>query len=140
MSLAFRVTDDSWNEELDARLIRSYSIHRGDVSVVNYGANPATSVSVRSADAINGVIGALEQRAGKMLPVDTAAVMARALTFAATDDDTSPDAVLAELRALPAPDDVPPAEPEPEPLLWALPEYTTREHERLLILQNGRRR
>lgn len=145
MSFAFRTTDDSWDEELTKRTIRSYSIHRGDVSVVNYGANPATSVSVRSADTINGVIGILEQRAGKTLPAATAELLTRALNADTDDamDEIKP--LLADLLAAPAPETEPlvvdeRVADEPEPLIWALPEYTTREHERLLILQNGRRR
>ena len=54
MSFAFRVPKgrDSWNDDYDAREISEVDIHRGDVSVVAYGANPYTSFSLR--DAING--------------------------------------------------------------------------------------
>lgn len=44
MSFAFRVTRQLWSPDYDERAIIEYDIHRGDVSVVNYGANPATSV------------------------------------------------------------------------------------------------
>lgn len=51
MSFAFRVTRQQWSPDYDQRDILEVDIHRGDVSVVNFGANPATSVSaVRSRD------------------------------------------------------------------------------------------
>lgn len=48
MSFAFSGAKSSWNEDMDQRTITSLDIHRGDVSVVNQGANPATSFSMRS--------------------------------------------------------------------------------------------
>lgn len=50
MSFAFRVTKQQWSPDWMQRDILEYSIHRGDVSVVTYGANPATSVALRSED------------------------------------------------------------------------------------------
>lgn len=51
MSFAFRVTRQQWSPDYDQRDILEVDIHRGDVSVVNFGANPATNVSaVRSRD------------------------------------------------------------------------------------------
>jgi HK97 family phage prohead protease len=47
MSFAFRVTDQQWNEDRSQRLIRSVTIHRGDVSIVTAGANPATTGGFR---------------------------------------------------------------------------------------------
>jgi HK97 family phage prohead protease len=48
MSFAFRVVNQSWDEDYTQRDITEVNIHRGDVSVVNQGANPATSFSLRS--------------------------------------------------------------------------------------------
>jgi len=48
MSFAFRVLRQEWNEDYTERRILEVSIHRGDVSVVNYGANPATSATLRA--------------------------------------------------------------------------------------------
>lgn len=69
MSFAFRVTRQSWSPEYDQRDITEVDIHRGDVSVVNFGANPATSASVRAADldrldegTARVVLGRLQQR------------------------------------------------------------------------------
>lgn len=51
MSFAFRVTRQQWSPDYDQRDIIEVDLHRGDVSVVNFGANPATSVSaMRAAD------------------------------------------------------------------------------------------
>lgn len=51
MSFAFRVTRQLWSPDYDERSILEVDLHRGDVSVVNFGANPATSVgAMRSAD------------------------------------------------------------------------------------------
>jgi HK97 family phage prohead protease len=51
MSFAFRVTRQQWSPDYDQRDILEVDLHRGDVSVVNFGANPATSVgAVRAAD------------------------------------------------------------------------------------------
>lgn len=50
MSFAFRIERQEWNEDYSKRYITEVSLHRGDVSVVNYGANPNTSVSLRGAE------------------------------------------------------------------------------------------
>lgn len=51
MSFAFRVTDEMWSPNYMDRSITGADIHKGDVSAVNYGANPATAgASLRSAE------------------------------------------------------------------------------------------
>jgi HK97 family phage prohead protease len=51
MSFAFRVTRQQWSPDWDQRDIKEVDLHRGDVSVVNFGANPATVVdAVRAQD------------------------------------------------------------------------------------------
>ncbi len=60
MSFAFRVKGQEWRaapgfEEIDDqsyRTITEVSLHKGDVSVVNWGANPTTSAGIRSASEI----------------------------------------------------------------------------------------
>lgn len=49
MSFAFRVTRQMWSPDYDQRDILEVDMHKGDVSVVNFGANPATSVALRAA-------------------------------------------------------------------------------------------
>jgi HK97 family phage prohead protease len=48
MSFAFRATEQDWSPDYSERVIRAVSISRGDCSIVTQGANPHTSVSVRS--------------------------------------------------------------------------------------------
>ena len=64
MSFAFRATDQDWNDDYTNRLIRSVSIHRGDVSIVTMGANPTTSSSVTFREAEEALV---ELRAGKAI-------------------------------------------------------------------------
>jgi HK97 family phage prohead protease len=48
MSFGFRCVEDTWSEDRSKRLIRVADLNRGDVSIVTFGANPGTSVSVRA--------------------------------------------------------------------------------------------
>ena len=50
MSFAFRVTKQTWNDDYTERDITEVSLHRGDVSVVTFGANPATVAALRALD------------------------------------------------------------------------------------------
>lgn len=49
MSFAFRVTDDRWSDDYTERTITAVNLHRGDVSVVTFGANPHTMAALRAA-------------------------------------------------------------------------------------------
>lgn len=59
MSFAFRVTKQQWSPDWMQRDIIEYSLHRGDVSVVTYGANPHTSVALRGEE-LQRALAALE--------------------------------------------------------------------------------
>lgn len=59
MSFAFRATDDEWSERDTKRLVRSATIHKGDVSVVTNAANHSTTAGIRS------LVEEFEERAGK---------------------------------------------------------------------------
>lgn len=48
MSFAFRVKADEWSKDESERTLTEVSLHKGDVSVVNFGANPATSAQLNS--------------------------------------------------------------------------------------------
>ena len=50
MSFAFWLRSGSWNDDYDQFTITDADIHRGDVSAVNYGANPYTSVAARQGE------------------------------------------------------------------------------------------
>lgn len=56
MSFAFRVKDQEWNSDYTHRDITEVSLQKGDVSVVNYGMNPNTRVSLSE-----GTVGALAE-------------------------------------------------------------------------------
>lgn len=52
MSFAFMVDDGGfqWNDDYSALTLTRIDINRGDVSAVNYGANPYTSIAARAAE------------------------------------------------------------------------------------------
>lgn len=52
MSFAFLIMDGQWNDEYTEYTINEVDLDRGDVSAVNYGANPYTSVSARQLEVI----------------------------------------------------------------------------------------
>lgn len=49
MSFAFRVNGQAWNDDYTDRTITQVNLHRGDVSIVTFGANPATMAALRAA-------------------------------------------------------------------------------------------
>jgi uncharacterized protein len=53
MSFSFQAMRQNWNQDYTQRRILECNIHRGDVSVVNQGANPNTSTLVRSRDGLD---------------------------------------------------------------------------------------
>lgn len=53
MSFAFRCTRQQWSPDYDQRDILEVDMHRGDVSVVNFGANPDTSVEARGVELVD---------------------------------------------------------------------------------------
>lgn len=48
MSFAFRTVAEEWNADHTVRRLMEVNIDKGDVSVVNYGAQPKTSAEIRS--------------------------------------------------------------------------------------------
>lgn len=49
MSFAFRIEAGQWSPDYSEYRITRYDIHRGDVAIVGYGANPFTDAGVRTA-------------------------------------------------------------------------------------------
>lgn len=47
-SFAFRTVSQDWNDSRTLRTITAVNLDRGDVSIVNYGASPTTSVDARA--------------------------------------------------------------------------------------------
>lgn len=79
MSMAFRVIRQRWEDEdgeeadpmtAPVRRILEINLHKGDVSVVNYGANDATSATVRDLDRAF-----IEARAGRELTTQQAQML-----------------------------------------------------------------
>lgn len=60
MSFAFRVKRDQWNDSEDRRRLLEVSLHKGDVSVVNFGASDATSAQMNSLNQALGFLTALD--------------------------------------------------------------------------------
>jgi HK97 family phage prohead protease len=78
MSFAFRVIDDVWTDDYSEREITQVNLHRGDVSVVTFGANPHTMAMVRAALA--------DESVREQLASDPQ--VARVLTTASVDDES----------------------------------------------------
>lgn len=53
MSFAFRIEDFEWDEDYTELSLTRVDINRGDVSAVNFGANPFTNIESRSADLLS---------------------------------------------------------------------------------------
>ncbi len=49
MSFAFRIVRGQWSPDFEEYRIDEVDLHRGDVAIVGYGANPYTSASLRAA-------------------------------------------------------------------------------------------
>lgn len=53
MSFAFILEEGWWSDDFSTFKISKVDIHRGDVSAVNYGANPYTSITARSREILD---------------------------------------------------------------------------------------
>lgn len=99
MSFAFYLDAGGWNESYDKFTIFEADIHRGDVSAVNYGANPYTSIAAR-ASVILGELDHLPDGAARAAMLRLRSRLApsmRALT--SMDTDESVNEVIAALDA-----------------------------------------
>jgi HK97 family phage prohead protease len=65
MSFAFKIVDGRWSKDFLTYTITEVDLNRGDVSAVNYGANPDTSISARMKQALDGI----EHLAGEPLMI-----------------------------------------------------------------------
>jgi HK97 family phage prohead protease len=139
-SFAFQVTRQKWSDDYSRRWIQEISLHKGDVSPVNFGANPRTAdfpLTMRSAVAVLAARGITwrsfgaalkELRAGKTLSSSTLDILQPILDdLAAIDKLVDADQPkLADLLGVANPD-----EPEVEPdaddaaRVYVLPDFTT---------------
>jgi HK97 family phage prohead protease len=102
MSFAFRVTEDNWSDDYLDRSIYGADIHKGDVSAVNYGANPATSgATLRSAD-IFRALHTLRTSEG-LSPEDVEALKAAVLSLSSDPAPEPDDSEADEPRSLLSP-------------------------------------
>lgn len=53
MSFAFRITTGAWSDDFTQYRISALDLHRGDVSAVNFGANPYTTSSRTARDVLD---------------------------------------------------------------------------------------
>jgi len=85
-SFAFRVVRQTWSPDYDERRITELSLDRGDVSVVNFGANPNTAAVAEQVDAARAqrVVSALRERRA-VAPEDVALVAMALGHFCAVD-------------------------------------------------------
>lgn len=91
MSFAFMIEDGGWNGDYTEFTITKVNIDRGDVSAVNYGANPYTSIAARSAE----ILDALEHMSPGAARAALARLEARKDIGARTDIERSPAALSA---------------------------------------------
>ncbi|MGZ4663713.1 MAG: HK97 family phage prohead protease [Frankiaceae bacterium] len=110
MSFAFRVVRQQWSPDYDQRDMVELNLNRGDVSAVNYGANPTTNVGLQRAFRKQRPAElhrmAVELREGKPLSSSTMDVLSQVLDLLASADDAVDQAqpLLADLMGVPNPD------------------------------------
>jgi HK97 family phage prohead protease len=89
MSFAFRITEGQWSPDYSEYRITQVDLDRGDVSAVNYGANPFTSISARAKQAFD----AIDHLEGEPLRIAAARAQARLAETAPVVDATEPEPV-----------------------------------------------
>lgn len=124
MSFAFRVMRQEWNNDYTRRWINEVSLDKGDVSLVNYGANPNTggTVSMRQKAGAFGTRGAsvdsgrlvamvkrsrlfsasVELREGKVLSASNLTLLNQALEALHATDDSDIPGIVKQLQAIDA--------------------------------------
>lgn len=108
MSFAFRVVRQTWNTDYTQRDIHEVNLNRGDVSIVNYGANPSTSAHLRARDVATAL---RELRAGQTLTPDAVETLGQVLQLIAAADGAVDVAQPLLASVLDVPD--PNADPDP---------------------------
>lgn len=109
MSFAFQVMRQAWSPDYDERALVELNLNRGDVSAVNYGANPTTSIGMRAFRTRRSLDLhriSLDLRAGKTLSTATMSTLAAVLDLIASADVAVDAAqpMLADLMGVPDPD------------------------------------
>lgn len=111
MSIGFRVTQQKWSPDYDERSMVELDLNRGDVSAVNFGANPHTSISAAqrafsSLDAARMHAIATEIRSGDDMSPATRQALSQVLDLIAASDRglDSAQPILAGVLNVPNPD------------------------------------
>ena len=110
MSFGFRIVRQEWSPDYGQRDLIEVNLDRGDVSAVNFGANPATNIGIqrsfRSARPAEMHRMAVELRAGKSLSAATMTTLSQVLDLIASADDAVDQAqpLLADLMGVANPD------------------------------------
>lgn len=80
MSFAFMLEEGWWSEDFSQFRITKLDINRGDVSAVNYGANPYTSIAARSREILDELVhlpaGAKRAAIARLTPEDSTPIVA----------------------------------------------------------------
>jgi hypothetical protein len=139
MSFAFRATSQEWNEDYSQRRITAATIHKGDVSIVTYGANDASR---------GGLVGTLrsledelvEMRSGKTFSSKSRSdIQAHIDSLQALLDGADTPAEVAEAPAEPAAEGERSAEPEASPpfspVAAYVPNWSLLDRERIAALR-----
>jgi hypothetical protein len=87
MSFAFRVNEQEWSPDYSERTITEVNLHRGDVSIVTFGANPHTLALLRAALADDSVRAQLIQQDPEAARVLTKSSMDDAAPVAAEEPE-----------------------------------------------------
>lgn len=146
MSLAFRVVRQEWDEDYTRRWINEVNLNQGDVSLVNYGANPHTAGTValrRAGEAdIERLAAAFadlyELREGKAFSAAASASLRHALSLSSTADNAVDElqGVLSDLMGVPNPDtDAYSATTAPDSARGPVPDWTSAARMRLARLR-----
>lgn len=86
MSFAFMIVRGIWSPDYSEYRIKEVDLHRGDVSAVNYGANPYTSIGARSGEVLEDFLRL--PRAAQLAACERAGLSLRMATEDAREDIT----------------------------------------------------
>ena len=67
MSFAFRITRGQWSPDYDEYRIQAAELHRGDVAIVGFGANPFTDAGLRGAPELPRRAAVVRRESGLLL-------------------------------------------------------------------------
>ena len=88
MSFKFRITEGRWSPDWTEYTISGVELHRGDVAIVGYGANPLTAgAGIRTADLADLVRAMDDESASQALAVLRARLEPQISRAVITDDD-----------------------------------------------------